>query len=538
MNRRWVQSIWILALFFLGFLAYLPALSADYLSDDFHFLFDIQRHGFSAVWSVFSRDFFRPLVTFSFWLDEKLWGYRPWGYHWTNLFLHVINSWLVSLFAGLWMKENGWTLERTQWLAPLAGTIFLVHPSHTEAVSWISGRSDVLAACGALASLTAYFRYRLAKQWRWLFASWLLFGTALLAKESVITYPLMILLFETGNASSPPDRRRRWLPAAGYLATIVVYLGLRRLALGEWLGGYDSTVRPQLEDPLWFRNLVFYTTRSLIPAVDWSINPYVMPTGKIAFGLLAIALLWTGIRWEVRRCRQGRFPHRWELPGWALVLGALYLISLLPVLDTMNLSVHLRAFFGERLIYWPSVFTVLFLTAVADAVFQRWRWAVPAILAVVAMFYTASLYRANTVWSEAGELSRRLVQDIRSLPPGGRLFILNAPDSWRGAYLFRNGLPAVVRLEEGGPRWKETHVLAFQNLHSPQDGARCTKLDSFALELVSIGDKAYFIRPSPSSSLFEFLRFGRQGYRVRFSSIQPGDKILLYTAGRFESVFE
>src|ERR1700694_5190458 len=74
-----------------------------------------------------------------------------------------------------------------------AGALFLLHPSHTEAVSWISGRADLIATLFCLASLLFYLAYGRSKRAAHLAPSLFGFALALLAKESAICLPLLVV---------------------------------------------------------------------------------------------------------------------------------------------------------------------------------------------------------------------------------------------------------------------------------------------------------------------------------------------------------
>ena len=61
------------------------------------------------------------------------------GFHVTNVLLHMLN--VVLLFQLAWRFEKGRLLA-----AFAASTLLAVHPMMTEAVGYISGRSEVLCA--------------------------------------------------------------------------------------------------------------------------------------------------------------------------------------------------------------------------------------------------------------------------------------------------------------------------------------------------------------------------------------------------------
>ncbi len=97
-----------------------------------------------------TKGFYRPITTTSFALDYSLWGTNPFGYHLTNLLLHILN---VILIYFLINRLGG------RGLAFLAALFFAAHPIHTESVSWIKNRSDLLVLLFFLISFMLFIRY-------------------------------------------------------------------------------------------------------------------------------------------------------------------------------------------------------------------------------------------------------------------------------------------------------------------------------------------------------------------------------------------
>ncbi len=215
---------------------YAPTLGYGFVWDD-HVL--IVQNSTIRDWSnlprIFAADFFqvsrsleargyhRPLVTLSYMVDHTLWGLRPFGYHLTNVLLHVTVVVLVYL-VGLRLLRDG--------VAPLlASALFAVHPIHTESVAWIAGRTDVIATAFVLLSLLLYVERRPRRSWGALVA----FAAALLAKEVALLLPAVLLVYESFFHAPPwRDRLRRVAP---FLAVLVTYgflrFGVLRVAPGN-----------------------------------------------------------------------------------------------------------------------------------------------------------------------------------------------------------------------------------------------------------------------------------------------------------------
>ncbi|MQF82373.1 MAG: hypothetical protein FI735_09740, partial [SAR202 cluster bacterium] len=136
-------------------LTYLNSLDNGFTLDDYGLVLqnkavttcDVVEFFVSDYWSGFEdrrSGLYRPLTLLTFAIEYKFFGSTAFGYHLTNLILHVVVSLLVVIvFRGLVDAPT----------AILAGLFFAVHPIHTEAVSAIAGRADLLATLFVLSSV-------------------------------------------------------------------------------------------------------------------------------------------------------------------------------------------------------------------------------------------------------------------------------------------------------------------------------------------------------------------------------------------------
>ena len=124
----------------LGGVVYLNALHNPFVYDDHHTV--VQNPSIASVTDVRAvvlGAVTRPIVNFSYALDRAVWGAGPFGFHVTNVLLHMLN--VVLLFQLARRFEKGRPL-----VAFAAAMLLAVHPMMTEAVGYISGRSEVLCA--------------------------------------------------------------------------------------------------------------------------------------------------------------------------------------------------------------------------------------------------------------------------------------------------------------------------------------------------------------------------------------------------------
>ena len=142
---------------------------------------DILTHDFwgKDLTKIDSHKSWRPLTTLSFRLNVQLaGGFDAWSLHLTNNVLHAAASALVA--------HVGHEMFRCRLTAALGGALFALHPVHTEAVSSVVGRAEVLCALFALAALLCYQR----RQWEYFVYA---MTAAVLCKETGITYLGVVL---------------------------------------------------------------------------------------------------------------------------------------------------------------------------------------------------------------------------------------------------------------------------------------------------------------------------------------------------------
>jgi hypothetical protein len=179
--------------------------------------------------TTFEGVFFRPVSVLSFQLDYLLWGANPFGYHLTDLLLHILVT--VATFQ-LGLRLTGGKL-RTSLLAAL---LFTSHPLLVETVPAISRRQDVLEALFMILSFQFYLRSRNRPGRGNKAASLVFFMLALGTKETAILIPGLVFVHALVFSGLAPALIRRCREAlryvAPYLLGCLVYLVWRFLVLG------------------------------------------------------------------------------------------------------------------------------------------------------------------------------------------------------------------------------------------------------------------------------------------------------------------
>src|SRR3989344_2126596 len=99
-------------------------------------------------------NYYRPFLFFTFALNYMAAGIKPLVYHLTSNFIHIANG--IIIFLLLKRFDLGISKGRTLAIAFLTSLIFLIHPLQTEAITYISGRGDALAALFMLLALLLF----------------------------------------------------------------------------------------------------------------------------------------------------------------------------------------------------------------------------------------------------------------------------------------------------------------------------------------------------------------------------------------------
>jgi len=177
----------------LTFAIFFPCLSQWYFADDFHWLTMGKKAGDdpSIILTHTFFNYFRPVVTMSFYLEEMVYSISATGHHLTNLILHCLN--VLMIFHILWAALRCWK-------SSLAGTlIFALAPAGCEAVIWVTGRSDLLATTFFLCALYLAGRTRFTtqtRQWDSLVIAMAVI-LAIFTKEATIVWPFALYILDS-----------------------------------------------------------------------------------------------------------------------------------------------------------------------------------------------------------------------------------------------------------------------------------------------------------------------------------------------------
>jgi protein O-mannosyl-transferase len=148
----------------------------------------------------------RPLVILSFNINYAISEFNEWSYHVFNITSHLLVVLLVYVLGKLILSHMSQRTESFQTnsnqIPLLAASIFAIHPLNTQAVTYISGRSSIMATIFYLAAIILFFKglYKVEKKgfeekYFYIGAAVILFGIGFLCKLIVISLPAILFLY-------------------------------------------------------------------------------------------------------------------------------------------------------------------------------------------------------------------------------------------------------------------------------------------------------------------------------------------------------
>jgi len=271
-----------------------------------------------------------PLTWLSFAIDYQIWGCDPFGYHFTNLVLHVANTLLVLILVRKVLRGR-YTYALTA--ALLTAVAFGVHPLHVESVAWATERKDVLFVFFYLLGLISYFRWLDSHKRVYYGICFGLFVASALSKSTAVTFPAVLLLIDHFFA-----HRKAWEEKIPFFAVSLVITAITFLCQA---GGPGETVAPPEIIPLWARaGLVGYCSLFYVRKLFWPghLSAVYRPFDEMHWNIflsleyVAIFALVTALVFAARR----RWPVLW--PSWLF-----YIITLSPTIGLVPVGIHVVA---------------------------------------------------------------------------------------------------------------------------------------------------------------------------------------------------
>jgi hypothetical protein len=429
--RRHVNWLVMISLIFVIGIIYWPIFDAYFISDDYTFLLSLhslatqllngQKWEEWFVGGIVQYSFFRPFGNLSWLLDFIIYGLAPIGYHITSVTLHVLASFEVFLLS--------YQLTSKRITAGMAALLFAVMPVHVEPISWTAARYDVLAGLFYFGGLVFFILHLRARSLRFYLISLGAFVFALSSKETALTFPAVILLYEVlfnlHGFAKVTELVKRHIP-------FWLIIGIRLV----WFGHGYTGLHLAPEEGWWY-----WVDLNSLRVVD----PFVSdPSHELAWALLGSAVILV-LAYRLRR------EVVWSLMWIPLTL-----------LPTIAGGVSDRSF------YIPSFGLSLLLATLLTSLVAR-RTKMSQLLGMVALIalvvaYGLAVFSHNQAYYKAGEVAETIPLQVKTLhptfPAGARLVFVGVPDQIpEGPLVYLTGFPGFLTLLYPNPEFR---VFKFQ----------------------------------------------------------------------------
>ncbi len=410
-----------LTVFAVGMLAYVTSLPGNFHYDDFPTILQnpaVRDPGLLGRYftdpNLFSglkdNAMYRPVLLVTYLADYLLFGFRPLGWHLTNVLLHALNALLVVLLAARLLRVFSPEAD-VRWPAFLAGAAFVLHPVHSEVANYVSSRSGAIATAGFLGAFLLHLSWTRggrggAARAAAAAGSALLLAVGLGGKEIAVALVPAVFVLEILDPRGGRALRRLSLAAFRTLPVLVTaagYLYVRKQVLGTAVAdvaGRFFTVKGKA-DPFWGGGRTVYQNLLTQACVFWDyVRLLLFPTDLAVDRFFPVYTSFA--RWPVWPSVAGL-----AVLGAALVAaarrkplvtlcGAIFFFGLAPTSSLVPLNVVMN----EHRLYLPGVgFAVLTGLVLARVLAARPR-AGAVLLAAAGACCLAVIVPRNLLWQD------------------------------------------------------------------------------------------------------------------------------------------
>lgn len=328
---------------------YSPTFGAAFIWNDVDYVTRADLQSLHGLWRIWfepgATEQYYPLLHGAFWVEHRLWGDNPLGYHLVNIFLHGTSACLLAFALRKLTVPGAW----------LAAGIFALHPVCVESIAWVSEQKNTLSTALFLGAGLLYLHYDQSRRTRTYTWATAVFVLALFAKSLTATLPaalLVICWWQRGKLTWARDVRplRSWFAIGAVVSLFTAWY--EHVYLGASGAEFELTFLQRglvaaraawfyLGKTLWPTELIFIYPR-------WAPDP-----GQLwqwAFPVAVFALL--AALWCLRRRTRGPLAA-------ILFFGG----TLFPVMGFFNLYAYRYSFVADHWQYLPMIGLIVSVAA-------------------------------------------------------------------------------------------------------------------------------------------------------------------------------
>jgi len=432
----------VMLIMFFGFTVYGNSFNNEFLWDDVHLVED---NSYIRNWSnlekIFTKDimagaarrsnFYRPIQTLTYTVDYSLWKLDVRGYHFTNTLLHVFSAlavfWLINILYG------------KRLLSLLTSLFFVIHPIHTETITYIAGRADSLALFFVLLTLIFYIKHLNSENRGTYIFMLLSYIFALLSKESsLILLPLLLLYHYSHKIKI---KLIQLLPLIG----ITIFYILLRVTVFSFHTTHSPEHPATLFEriPTFFAAITSYARILFLPFdlhMGYGYKQFGFADPKVILGIMILSFLFVyGFKQRNKN---------------ALIFFSLswFFVALIPVSNLYPIN----AYMAEHWLYLPSIgiFLILSDRLCALSRFKHLEVISKIIIMSLMIFYSYLTVKQNTYWKNPVTFFERALK----YTPNNHKMYYNLGTAYTDLGKSEYAIIAYEKAIEINPTYDEAHI--------------------------------------------------------------------------------
>ena len=360
--------------------------------DDYQYVLDnplIRSINLSKIFSAYVVGSYNPVTITAYAAEYFFFNLNAGGYHFVNLFFHLLNTSLVFFLVFL--------LSNKTTVAFIASLLFGIHPLHAESVAWISELKDLLYTFFFLAALICYLKYLSRSKRKYYVFTLLFFLLSLLSKAMAASLPIVLLLLDYlqgRNAST-----KTWLEKLPFFVAAIA-AGIVAIFAQQSATPEGTEIFPLIQRTVFAAySFLIYLFKLLVPFQLSAYYSYPVHPGEsipalyyLCFVLLLVfAVL---VFYSLRVSRKIFFGT------------AFFAVTVLLVLQLIPFGIVIMA---DRFAYVPSI-GIFYLAGEGFC----WLWknksvawiknSAVLLLSVTVIFYSTKTYARCRIWKNNGTL--------------------------------------------------------------------------------------------------------------------------------------
>lgn len=387
LTKRMRLFMQIILIIVAGFIVYSNSLNGKFIWDDYGLVKNNThiKH-WAGLTKVFKKDitagygsksnFYRPLQMLTYMVDYSFWKLNVIGYHLSNILWHIMAAlciyWLINI------------IFKTEFISLITSITFVIHPVHTEVVSYISGRADSLAAVFTLLCLILYIKQAQSKTKSLYILMLLCCVLALLSRENSLILPALLLLYHYAF-----KQKFNLKELFSILSITFIYILLRLFILKALLINTAANITLFQRLPGFFVAVANYIRILVLPFnlhMEYGKKLFKTNDREAVLGALALFLL---LIYAFKKRKQNRlifFAILW------------FFITLLPASNLYPVN----AYMAEHWLYLPSLGFFLIWAMLLNYLYRTKGFKILTLCLVTGAlaFYSYLTIRQNGYWKD------------------------------------------------------------------------------------------------------------------------------------------